>query len=173
MSLREEYGYNNTNLAYDLSRFENGEKDNDERRRERESREARKIMLKSKSLSRSGSRIKIIAVCGLVFAALCAVNINNTRTDEWARKVAEQKEILIEAQEQNSLLQSKLDSKANIGYIEEYAANTLGMAKVSHSQIDYLELNTENLIETQEDGSDNIFSSIAGWFKDILEYIGL
>ncbi len=173
MGLQEGYGYNNTNLAYDLSRFENQEKEDSARRRDRESREARKIMLKSRSLSRSGSRIKIIAVCGLIFAALCAVNINNTRSDEWARMVAEQKEVLNEVQEQNALLQSKLDSKANIGYIEEYAADTLGMSKISHSQIDYLELNTENLIETQEDVSNNIFSSIAEWFKDILEYIGL
>lgn len=165
-------GAYNTNLAYDLSRFETTARVEDERRSEQQKRAA-DIKMKSRSVSRSGSKLKIFAVCGAVFAALCAVNITNTNADDWARKVSEQQQLLTEAQERNDLLQSRLDSKANIGYIEEYAANNLGMTKVSNSQINYLEINTENLIEVDIDGSDGIFSSIKDWFKDVLEYIGL
>ena len=77
-----------------------------------------------------------------------------------------------EAQEENSLLQSRLDSKANISYIEEYAANELGMAKVTNSQINYLDVNTENLIEVTPENNGSIFSAVADWFGDLLEYIG-
>lgn len=70
------------------------------------------------------------------------------------------------------LLQSRLDSKANISYIEEYAANELGMAKVTNSQINYLDVNTENLIEVTPENNGSIFSAVADWFGDLLEYIG-
>ena len=104
--------------------------------------------------------------------ALWAVNVQFTKVDDIARKVEDQRALLAEAQEENSLLQSRLDSKANISYIEEYAANELGMAKVTNSQINYLDVNTENLIEVTPENNGSIFSAVADWFGDLLEYIG-
>ena len=87
-------------------------------------------------------------------------------------KVDDQKKLLAEARDENSLLQSRLDSKVNISYIEEYAATELGMSKVTNSQINYLSVNTEDLIEVSPEDSGNIFTAIADWFGDLLEYIG-
>ncbi len=159
-----------SNLAYDLSMYDNAARREQERERERRARQIK--MNKKHSVSRSGSVVKLGLVCAVVFGALWVVNVQNTKVDDVARMVDDQKTLLSEAQEENSLLQSRLDSKANISYIEEYAANELGMAKVTNSQINYLDVNTENLIEVTPDNSGSIFSAVADWFGDLLEYIG-
>ena len=135
-----------SNLAYDLSHFDNTARKEQERQQDRE-RRAREIKMNKHSVSRSGSRFMIVACAVAVFGALWAVNVQNTKEDDIARMVDDQKKLLAEAQDENSLLQSRLDSKINISYIEEYAANELGMSKVTNSQINYLSVNTEDLIE--------------------------
>lgn len=167
-------GSYNTNLAYDLSRFDVAEQEKHNAHRVKEQEKAKQeIRMNSRSVSRSGSRLKVIVAGSVVFAALCIVNIQLTSADDWARKVTEQQALLTAAQEENSLLQSRLDSKINIGYIEEFAASELGMAKVTNSQIQYLSVNTEALIEVEADGDDSAFGGIGEWFGDMMEYIGL
>ncbi|MBP0982567.1 MAG: hypothetical protein J6A19_02470 [Oscillospiraceae bacterium] len=161
-----------TNLAYDLSLYENTARRQQEEREKDRERRSRDIKMKKHSVSRSGSKLKLVLCAAGIFGALWAVNVQNTKVDDIARMVDDQKILLAEAQDENSLLQSRLDSKANIGYIEEYATNELGMAKVTNSQIKYLDVNTESLIEVSPEGDGSIFSAIADWFGDLLEYIG-
>lgn len=162
----------NTNLAYDLSMFDTAERERREKQR-RADKEARKIHLAPViSASKSGSRVKIIMAALMVFAALFAVNYYNTKRDDVARMVAEQEELLSAAKDDNNLLQSKLDAKANIGYIEKYATEKLGMSKVAASQKEYISVNTEDLIEVTEDGNGGFIGSVKKWFSDFLEYIG-
>lgn len=160
-----------SNLAYDLSHFDNTARREQERQQDRE-RRANAIQMNKHSVSRSGSKFGIVVCAVAAFGALWAVNVQNTKVDDIARMVDDQKTLLAEAQDENSLLQSRLDSKVNIGYIEEYAADQLGMSKVSNSQINYLSVNTEDLIEVSPEEGGNIFTAIADWFGDLLEYIG-
>lgn len=162
-----------SNLAYDLSMYDNAARREEERELQREKeRRARQIKMKKHSVSRSGSKLKLLAVSAVALGALWAVNVQNTKVDDIARMVDDQKTLLAEAQEENALLQSRLDGKANISYIEEYAANELGMAKVTNSQINYLDVNTESLIEVTPESGGSIFSAVADWFGELLEYIG-
>lgn len=160
-----------SNLAYDLSHFDNTARREQERQQDKE-RRANAIQMNKHSVSRSGSKFGIVVCAIAAFGALWAVNVQNTKVDDIARMVDDQKTLLAEAQDENSLLQSRLDSKVNIGYIEEYAADQLGMSKVSNSQINYLSVNTEDLIEVSPEEGGNIFTAIADWFGDLLEYIG-
>ncbi len=160
-----------SNLAYDLSHFDDTARREQERRQDRE-RRAREIKMNKHSVSRSGSKSVIVLCAVAAFGALWAVNVQNTKVDDIARMVDDQKTLLAEAQDENSLLQSRLDSKANISYIEEYATNELGMSKVSNSQINYLSVNTEDLIEVSPEEGGSVFTAIADWFGDLLEYIG-
>ena len=82
----------NTNLAYDLSMFDTAERERREKQR-RADEEARKIHLAPlNSVSRSGSRIKIVMAALMIFAALFAVNYYNTKRDDVSRMVAEQEQ---------------------------------------------------------------------------------
>ena len=162
----------NTNLAYDLSRFDTADRERREKQR-RADEEARRIYLAPlNSVSRSGSRFKIVMAALMIFAALFAVNYYDTKRDDVTRMVAEQEEELSAAMDDNALLQSKLDTKANIGYIEKYATEKLGMSKVAASQKKYISVNTEDLIEVDNDDSDGFFGSVKRWFSAFLEYIG-
>lgn len=164
--------YNNTNLAYDLSRFDTTGRDQREEQRKKDA-EARKIrMAPQLSVSKSGNKFLVVLTAVVVFAALFAVNYSNSRNDDVARMVAKQETVLAAAQDDNALLQSKLDSKVNIGYIEKYATENLGMTKVSSQQKKYISVNTESLIETTPDDNSGFLGSIKKGFTDFLEYIG-
>lgn len=162
----------NSNLAYDLSRFDNSERERREQQRKKEA-AARAIHLAPHaSLAKSGMKLKAFVVIAALFAAFFAVNYYNTKKDDTYRLVVEQQEVLNAVTDDNALLQSKLDAKANIGYIEQYAKETLKMSKVSSTQKKYISVNTESLIEVEKDDSEGFLSSIKKGFKSFLEYIG-
>ena len=162
----------NSNLAYDLSRFDNSERQRREKQRKKEA-EARAIrMAPAASLSKSGMKLKAFVVIAALFAAFFAVNYYNTKKDDTYRLVVAQQEELNSVTDDNALLQSKLDAKANIGYIEQYAKETLNMDKVGSTQKKYISVNTESLIEVEKDDSEGFLGSIKKGFRSFLEYIG-
>lgn len=162
----------NTNLAYDLSRFDNSDRERREKQRKKEE-QARKIrMAPAASLSKSGVKLKAFAVIAALFLAFYAVNYYNTKKDDTQRQVMEQQELLNAAIDDNTLLQSKLDAKANIAYIEQYAKDKLKMNKVGSTQKKYISVNTESLIEAEKDDSEGFLGSVKKGFRSFLEYIG-
>lgn len=169
--------YYNTNLAYadeeaeyDLSRFDVSLRES--RRKRAEEDKAKKIqMAPAASVSKSGSKLKIVLAVAVMFSALCAVNYFNTERYDASRRVAYQEQLLAEAQEDNDLLRSKLDTKANTGYIEQYASEKLGMTKITSSQKEYISIN-ESLIEVEHDETEGFIGSVRKWFSHILEYMG-
>ena len=162
----------NTNLAYDLSRFDTSERE--EREKERQEKTASKIHLAPPiSLSKSGSKLKLVAVIAVFFSALLIVTYYNAKSDDVARMVSSQESLLASAKADNVLLQNKLDTVANIGYIEQYAAEKLGMTKITANQKEYLSMNTEDLIEVERDDSTGFIGSVKKWFNSVLEYLGV
>lgn len=169
--------YYNTNLAYDdeeleydLSRFDTSLRD--KRRKEEEQAKASAIKeAPAMSASKTGSVIKIALSVAVLFGALFSVNYFNTQKYNASRMVAEQEKLLAEAQDDNALLRSKLDAKANISYIEEYASEKLGMTKITSAQKEYISIN-ENLIEVEQDETEGFIGSVRKWFSHTLEYMG-
>ncbi len=159
-----------TNLAYDLSLFDTEE---EVRRPQRVTAKAAVgIRRAAQSVSKSGSKLKLLAVSACIFAALCALNFYSTKKDDMARMVADQQSAYESALDDNALLKSRLEAKVSIGYIEKYATEKLGMQKVTGAQKKYISANTEALIEVEDDDSGGLFGAISSWFGDLLEYIG-
>lgn len=162
----------NTNLAYDLSRFDTTQRER--RAKERQESDAVKIHMNQRaSVSKSGSKLQLVCVVAVFFAALFAVTYFNVKNDDVMRSVALQEETLASVKDDNALLQSRLDAVANIGYIEKYATENLGMSKVSPTQKKYMSINTENLIEVDSDDSTGFIGSVKRWFNSVMEYIGI
>ena len=162
----------NTNLAYDLSRFDTSERER--REKERQKNAEKKIHLAPAiSLSKSGSKLKLVAVIAVFFAALLIVTYFNAKSDDVSRMVSDQESALSSAKADNVLLQNKLDTVANIGYVEKYATENLGMTKLTPNQKEYLSMNTEDLIEVEKDDSDGFIGSVKKWFNSVLEYLGV
>ena len=163
-----------TNLAYDLSRFDTEDREQKREKQRKEAEQQRKaIKLAPHSVSKSGSVFQILVCLSAVFALLCAFNYFDTKTDDMARVVASQQAELAEEMDTNELLQTRLDSKVNTAYIEQYATERLGMQKVTSAQKKYISINTESLIETQADNSEGFVGGVKKWFDGVLEYIGL
>lgn len=159
----------NTNLAYDLSRFDKTERE----QRAEEAPKSRMHLVPAVSVSKSGSKLKVAAAALVLFGAFCAVNCSNTRKDDSLRLVEQQQTELKNALNDNSLLKSKLDGKVNTAYIEKYATEKLGMVKVSASQKQYISVNTESLVEVGGEDNGGVVDSVKSWFGGIVEYIGL
>ena len=123
-------------------------------------------------MSKSGSKLKLVAVIMVFFAALLIITYFDAKSDDVARMVSNQEMALNSAMADNVLLQSKLDNVANIGYVEKYATENLGMTKLTPTQKEYLSMNTEDLIEVEKDDSDGFIGSVKKWFNSVLEYLG-
>ena len=159
----------NTNLAYDLSRFDKTERE----QRAEEAPKSKMHLAPAVSVSKSGSKLKVAAAALVLFGAFCAVNCSNTRRDDALRLVEQQQTELKNALNDNSLLKSRLDGKVNTAYIEKYATEKLGMVKVSASQKQYISVNTESLVEVGGEDNSGVVDSVKSWFGGIVEYIGL
>ena len=162
----------NSNLAYDLSRFDNRERERREQQRKKEAEANKMHFAPVTSAAKNGAKLKAFIIIAALFAAFYAVNYYNTQKDDTYRQVVEQQEILNAVTDDNALLQSRLDAKANIGYIEQYAKETLKMSKVGSSQKKYISVNTESLIEVEKDDSEGFLGTVKKGFKSFLEYIG-
>ena len=79
-----------SNLAYDMYRDNTAHKQREIHEMDRERRE-REMKLNKPSVSRSGSKVKILFCALAAFGVLWAVNVQNTRVDDAARRVDDQR----------------------------------------------------------------------------------
>lgn len=160
--------HNNSNLAYDLSLFDRSNREN----REKRGVNPKLRLSEAPSVSKSGSKFKVVAAAVVVLAAFCAVNYSNTKMDEMALMIENQQDELQNALDDNTLLQNRLESTVNTSYIEKYAEETLGMTKVSPSQKKYISVNTEDLVKVEQEEDLGFIGRIRSWWDGVLEYIG-
>ena len=170
-----EHYTDNSNLAYDLSRFDTAadirERQEKKARREAEQRPQLKVSVRSEA--KTGSPLLIVATAAAALALVTVPIVNNARINEMENHIAEQQAKLDEATRNRDMLQVQLDSTINVNYVVDFAMNELGMDKPSREQVEYMSVTDKNLIVSNDDSSDSIFSVIADWLKDTLEYIGL
>jgi len=117
--------------------------------------------------------IKRIAMCILAFAIMFAFIYGKV---ELSRITNEQSELiaqLAQLEENNRSLESELEAKTSLVKVEDYAENQLGLVKLDKSQIEYVEIENDNVIEVIEKKDDSLWTSVKNWFDGVLEYIGI
>lgn len=62
----------------------------------------------------------------------------------------------------NAQLQLLAEQSINLSYVEEYAKENLGLQKPQNYQIEYINVNKQDLID------NNVMSENKNWFKEIL-----
>lgn len=67
-------------------------------------------------------------------------------------------------------MQTEIESKNSLKNIEDYAENILGMQKLDKSQVDYITIESGNVVEIPQE-EDNIFVNIKNALDDFVEYI--
>ncbi len=72
-------------------------------------------------------------------------------------------------QSENIRLQSVIAGKTSNKNIQEYAENVLGMQKINPSQVEYVRIQTEDVVEIPAE-EDNLFVKVKNWFRSVVEY---
>ncbi|MBQ8435697.1 MAG: hypothetical protein IJX24_06795, partial [Oscillospiraceae bacterium] len=67
-------------------------------------------------------------------------------------------------------MKSELEGKMTLKNVEEYAEKVLGLQKLDNSQINYVETQTDDIIEIPDEDK-NLFTKIIEKFNGFVEYI--
>lgn len=73
-------------------------------------------------------------------------------------------------QAENVRMQSELAGKASNKNIQEFAETQLGMYPLNTSQVEYVQIQTNDVVSIPE-AEQNVFVRIKGWFDSILDYL--
>lgn len=138
--------------------------------------EAPKIKHKKMPKPKRVARLKCIrgvSIGLLAFAMMFAFVYGKVELSRITNEQSELMAQLAQLEENNLSLESELESKTSMVKVEDYAENELGLVKLDKSQIEYVEVKNDNVIEVIEKNDDSVFASIKNWFDDVLEYIGI
>lgn len=115
---------------------------------------------------------KAILYIGAIFVILFAVSYRNALIAQEYSELKDLKSQLSEVEKENKQLEVNIESKTNLGAIQEKAENELGLKKLEDSQIVYVSLDKQDYIESSKeevklDKSSNFFESIINKIKYI------
>ena len=153
----------NSNLAYDLSRYENYE--------ERASRRQENIKSRSAAKPRPAvatpSLVLLIIVAG-VMLTFCVTSKANIAAIH-AAVVQEETNVSVLRQE-NVSMATRLEQKSSQKVVEDYAENVLGMQKLDNAQVEYISLESGNKVEIPEQKA-GVLQKIKNTFDNLVEYL--
>lgn len=113
----------------------------------------------------------IILGIAVVFVVLFAVSYRNALIAEKYSDIKDLKTKLSSIQKDNKQIEVNIESKTNLGAIEEKAQSELGLKKLGDSQTVYMSLDKHDYIESSEEGvklqEDNWFQKIINKIKNI------
>ncbi|MCM1132723.1 MAG: cell division protein FtsL [Ruminococcus flavefaciens] len=123
----------------------------------------------SNTETKSGSVFSIILVSALAVVMLGTVIYSFDRRNTMYSKVSSLNSELNLAEAENVRLQSELDSKMSAKNVEDYAENVLGMQKIDSSQIQYIEIQTDDVVNIPEQ-DESLLSKLKRFFDSCVEY---
>jgi hypothetical protein len=119
---------------------------------------------------RRGAAIKVF-IAGVLALLLFSVVINSyVQLNEVYSAISDANTELSDLRSENVRMQTELEGKASISNIKEYAEDHLGLQKLDKSQIQYIEIQTEDSV-TIDEGEQNIFVKIKHKFEDFVAYL--
>lgn len=152
----------NSNLAYDLSRYEA----RDERAKAREHIRPKTAPKPSEAPAAAMAVMLIVAAGALL--SLCITSKADIAAVHAA--IVEQESIVHSLEQENTRMKTELEQKSSQKAVETYAENILGMQKLGKSQIEYVSLASGNMVEISEN-NDNVFTKIKHAFDNFVEYL--
>lgn len=123
----------------------------------------------SNTETKSGSVFSIIVVSALAVVMFGAVIYSFDRRNTMYNKVSALNNELNIAEAENVRLQSELDSKMSAKNVEDYAENVLGMQKIDSSQIQYIEIQTDDVVNIPQQ-DESLLAKLKRLFDACVEY---
>ena len=112
----------------------------------------------------------MVFVVSLCFAMLSAVIFSNVQHLQISRQITEKQKELTDLQSENVRMQSEIAGKTSNKNIQEYVENVLGMRTIDVSQIEYVQIQTADVVEIPET-EENLYVKIKDWFVGVVEYL--
>ncbi len=116
------------------------------------------------------SIFKVIVFVFLCFLLLGAVILSNVQQLQISNEITAKKQEYMNLQSENVRMQSEIAGKTSNKNIQEYAENILGMQTIDASQIEYVEIQTNDVVEIPVE-EQNVFVKMKTWFDNLVEYL--
>ncbi len=133
-----------TNAAYDLSIYETAPERRVERKRPRQAKII-KAQTRFALLRRILSGLSVAVVISLIVGIIST----NAAITGYTAKIASTRTEITKLESEIDYLEFTLESRMSLDEIEEYAVNTLGMVKMDSTRKRYVQLESENMIESE------------------------
>ena len=151
------------NVAYDLSMYESLLEQKPQKQ-EKPAKQAKTVKFKNKKAFKTAVNVLSIAIAismiiGVVYTNSCITEITTGITDV-------QKQIT-ERESEKAYLTFTLESRMSLNDIENYAVNVLGMVKMDSAQVEYVEVESENKVELNQ---NNLGNKIEEAVQPVLSY---
>lgn len=164
--------YRDDNLAYDLSVYEPKSNVVPKTQPKAEPKAKPRIEIRRNTIALPQNLFTIFLTAAVIFAVMFALLYGKVETNRLFGEITTLESQLSELESDNASLAAEYESKTSLKSIEEYAQNVLGLEKLDKSQIEYVEVEGDTVIEVVETESSNIFVIIKNWFDDLFEYLG-
>lgn len=119
---------------------------------------------------RRGQALKILIVSAFALVLFFLVINSYVQLNEVYSDISSASTELNELKSDNVRMQTELEGQASIRNIKQYAEERLGLKKMSQSQIQYIQIQTEDEVIVEEP-EQNVFIKIKRWFIDLIEYL--
>ena len=127
------------------------------------------VKTKAKKTTKKNTNSKIILYIGAIFVILFAVSYRNALIAQKYSEIKNLKSELSEVEKENKQLEVNIESKTNLGTIEEKASKELGLKKLDDSQIVYV--NTEKQDYVESSTKEVKMPEDENWFETLINKI--
>lgn len=153
------------NVAYDLSMYESLLEQKPEKQHTPNP-QVKTVKLKNKKAFRTAVRALSVAV---VLSMIIGVIYTNSQITEITTDIAAVQNEITELESEKAYLDFTLESRMSLNEIEEYAVNVLGMVKMDSTQVEYIEIESENMVEFN---GESLGDRIEEVVQPVLSYFG-
>ncbi|NLP26637.1 MAG: hypothetical protein GX365_04740 [Clostridiales bacterium] len=119
---------------------------------------------------KKGSAPKVFIGAIFALSLLFLVIYGKVETSTIYKEVSEANRQLEELQSEKNRMQVEIEAEMSLKNVEDYAENVLGLKKLDKSQIEYIQIQTDDVVEIPEE-EENIFIKIKNTFNEFMEYI--
>lgn len=128
-----------------------------------------KIEMEKNTIHRAPA-VKLVLSVFVCFALVAGLIYSNVQQLQISNQITEKQQEYSDLQADNVRMQSELAGKTSSKNIQEYAEDVLNMNPIDASQIEYVQIQTDDVVEIPE-AEQNIFVKIKLWFDNFVEYL--
>lgn len=151
------------NVAYDLSMYESLLEQKPQKQ-EKPVKQAKTVKFKNKKAFKTAVNVLSIAIA---ISMIIGVVYTNSCITEITTDITETQKQITELESEKAYLNFTLESRMSLNDIENYAVNVLGMVKMDSAQVEYVEVESENKVELNQ---NNLGNKIEEAVQPVLSY---